>query len=241
MASRPPQGAIELGAVVFDLDGVLVDSESVWDAARRRVVAEAGGHWRAGATTSMMGMSAPEWSRYLHDELGVPLQPGEINDRVLAHLLAAYRRKLPLLPGAVTAVRSLSARWPLGVASAANRAAIDAVLELAGLSECFSATVAGEEVAHGKPSPDVYLAAARKLGVDPIRAAAIEDSTNGLRAAAAAGMVVVAIPNRDFPPAAEGVALADLVLDSLDQLTPAALESLPGRLDRSDGRRSRAD
>jgi HAD superfamily hydrolase (TIGR01509 family) len=212
-------------AVVFDLDGVLVDSESVWDEARRAVVAQNGGRWRDGATTAMMGMSSPEWSRYLHDELGVALEPEQINDEVVAALLAHYRRGLPLLPGAKQAVTRLAARWPLGLASSANRPVIDAVLDMAGLTDSFSATVSGEEVAHGKPAPDVYLAAVRKLGVDSVRAAAVEDSTNGLRAAAAAGMLVIAAPNRDFPPDPDALSGAALVLGSLDELTPEAIDA----------------
>ncbi len=215
-------------AVVFDLDGVLVDSESVWDAARRAVVAETGGHWRESATRTMMGMSSPEWSRYLHDELEVPLEPTEINDRVVAQLLDYYERELPLLPGAVAAVKRLSARWPLGLASSANRPVIDAVLETAGLGGDFAVTVSGEEVARGKPAPDVYQAAAQKLGVDPGRAAAVEDSSNGLRAAAAAGMLVVAVPNPEFPPSADAVQLAALVVESLEELTPESILAAAG-------------
>ena len=175
---------------MFDLDGVLIDSEAAWDASRRAVVAEGGGRWRDSATRAMMGMSAPEWSRYLRDELDVPLDPEDIDARVVARLLDGYRRELPLLPGAVDAVRRLAAQWPLGLASSANRPVIDTVLEAAGLSDSFAATVSGEEVAHGKPAPDVYLAAASKLGADPANTAAVEDSSNGLRAAAAAGMLL---------------------------------------------------
>jgi HAD superfamily hydrolase (TIGR01509 family) len=214
-----------LKAVVFDLDGVLLDSESAWDAARRAVAAEAGGHWRDSATTDMMGMSSPAASRYLRDELGVPLAPDDVNDRVVSALLARYREELPLLPGAVAAVELLPARWPLGLASSANRPVIDAALELSGLRANFAVTVSGEEVARGKPAPDVYLEAAQKLGVDPFNAAAVEDSTNGIRSAAAAGMLVVAVPNRQFAPTPEAVSLADLVIESLDELTPRALVS----------------
>jgi HAD superfamily hydrolase (TIGR01509 family) len=213
-----------LDAVCFDLDGVLIDSERAWDAARRAVVAETGGAWRPDATRAMMGMSSTEWSRYLHDELGVPLSPQEINDRVVERLLAGYEQELPLLPGAVAAVKRLAARWPLGLASSSNRPVIDYVLEAGGLADCFSATVSGDEVARGKPAPDVYLAAAAKLGVDPTRAAAVEDSSNGLRSAAGAGMLVVALPNHEFPPDADALALAEVILGSLDELTPAALE-----------------
>ena len=211
-------------AVIFDLDGVLIDSESVWDEARRAVVADNGGSWTETATRAMQGMSSPEWSRYLHDELGVSLDPGEISRQVVERMLAAYEREVPLLPGAVQAVRRLAERWPLGLASSSNRPVIDVVLESAGLTGCFSATVSGDEVARGKPSPDVYLAAARKLGVEAGRAAAVEDSSNGLRAGAAAGMLVIAVPNREFPPADDALALASLVVESVGDLTPELIE-----------------
>ena len=211
-------------AVFFDQDGVLIDSEGAWDAARRTIVAENGGRWRSDATRVMMGMSAPEWSRYLRDELGVALPPEEISRRVVARLLAGYERELPLLPGAVEAVKRIAARWPVGLASSANREVIDAVLAASGLSGTFVATVSGEEVARGKPAPDIYLEAARRLEADPRRSAAVEDSTNGLRAAAAAGMLVVALPNREFPPARDALALAAVVLDSLDELSPSTFE-----------------
>ena len=211
-------------AVFFDQDGVLVDSEGAWDAARRAIVEENGGHWKPEATRAMMGMSAPEWSRYVRDELGVALAPEEISRRVVERLLAGYERSLPLLPGAVEAVRRIAARWPVALASSANREVIDAVLAASGLAGVFGATVSGEEVARGKPAPDIYLEAARRLGVDPTRSAAVEDSTNGLRAAAAAGMLVVALPNREFPPAPDALDLAAVVLDSLDQLSPALFE-----------------
>jgi HAD superfamily hydrolase (TIGR01509 family) len=218
-------GARRIDAVIFDLDGVLIDSEAVWDGARRAVTQDNGGHWTDGATAAMMGMSSPEWSRYLHDELGVALAPEEINRRVVDSLLETYRHELPLLPGAADAVRRLAARWPLGLASSANREVIDAVLELSGLASGFAVTVSGDEVPRGKPAPDVYLAAASKLGIDPAAAAAVEDSSNGLRSAAGAGVLVIAAPNARYPPEADALGLADLVLDSLEQLTVEAVEA----------------
>ena len=205
-------------AVVFDMDGVLVDTERDWDAARRQVAQAAGGRWRPRATADMMGMSAPEWSRYMHDELGVEAEPEEINRRVVEQVLERVRGGLPLLPGAAAAVESLAARWPLGVASSANRPVIEAVLDVSGLARFFAATVSSEEVPRGKPAPDVYLAAAEALGVEPTAAVAIEDSSNGIRSAAAARMTVVAVPNAHFPPDADALALADFVVGALDEL-----------------------
>jgi HAD superfamily hydrolase (TIGR01509 family) len=211
-------------AVVLDLDGVLVDSEERWDAARRALVAERGGRWKEGATEAMLGMSAPEWSRYVRDELGVDLEPEEIDRAVVEKLTDAYRERLPLLPGAVEAVRALARRWPLGVASSSNAPVIALVLERADIADRIRAWVSSEEVARGKPAPDVYLEAARRLGVEPSRCVAVEDSTNGIRAAAAAGMAVVAVPMRAFPPAAQAVALAAVTVDGVAEVTPEVVE-----------------
>jgi HAD superfamily hydrolase (TIGR01509 family) len=212
---------VSVAAVVFDLDGVLIDSEQVWDDARRELVAERGGTWTDDATRAMMGMSSLEWSRYMHDELGVDLEPVEISAAVVEKLEQLYRRELPLLPGAREAVRALAARWPLGLASSSNREIIDLVLELAGLTDAFAVTVSSEEVARGKPAPDVYLEVARRLEVVPKECAAVEDSTNGLRSAAAAGMRVIALPNAAFPPTDDALRLASAVLTSLDELRPS--------------------
>jgi len=212
-------------AVVFDMDGVLIDSEQVWDAAREELVRERGGRWHDRAQRDMMGMSSPEWSRYLHDELGLAESPEELNAEVVRRMSALYRERLPLLPGAREAVERLAARWPLGLATSSNRPIIELVLGLAGLTQFFAVTVSSEEVGRGKPTPDVYLEAARRLGVAAERCAAVEDSHNGIRSAHAAGMFVVAIPNRVFAPDAEALGLADRVLDSLDELTVEALSA----------------
>ncbi len=211
---------MSVAAVVFDLDGVLVDSEQLWDSARRQLVAERGGSWRDDATTAMMGMSSLEWSRYMHDELHVDLEPEEISAAVVERLERLYREQLPLLPGAREAVKRLAENWPLGLASSANRKIIDVVLELAELGGYFAATVSSEEVPRGKPAPDVYLEAARRLGAPAMECAAVEDSSNGLRAAAAAGMTVIALPNPAFPPDVDALRLAAVVLASLDELRP---------------------
>ena len=206
--------------VVFDLDGVIVDSEQVWDDVREQLVRERDGRWHEGAQAAMMGMSSPEWSRYMHDELGLPESPEEINDEVVRRMLERYRESLPLIDGAVDAVRRLAGSFTLGVASSSNRPLIDAVLEGAGLAAGFAVVVSSEEVARGKPAPEVYLEAARRLGVEPARCAAVEDSSNGLRAARAAGIRVIALPNAHYPPAPDALALANVVLTSLAELTP---------------------
>jgi HAD superfamily hydrolase (TIGR01509 family) len=211
---------LSIAAIVFDLDGVIVDSEHLWDRARRELVDERGGTWKDDATRAMMGMSSVEWSSYVHEELGVDLSPQEISTAVVERLEQLYREELPLLPGAREAVIALAAQWPLGLASSANREIIDLVLELAELAPYFAATVSSEEVPRGKPAPDVYLEAARRLDVPPMQCAAIEDSTNGIRSAAAAGMSVVALPNRAFPPAEDALQLASAVISSLDELRP---------------------
>lgn len=217
-----------IAAVVFDLDGVLVDSEAVWDDVRKQFTEENGGRWHQSAQRDMMGMSSVEWSTYVRDRLGVAMEPERISEAVADRVADAYRERLPLLPGAVESVRALATEWPLGLASSSNRHVIDLVLELAGIADAFEATVSSEEVGAGKPAPGVYIEAARRLGVNPPACAAIEDSSNGLRSARAAGMAVIAVPNRDFPPDPDALGLADLVLESLEQLGPAQVRGLRG-------------
>jgi len=221
MAGTSPKLQFDLviDAVVFDLDGVLIQSEEVWDAVRERYVRERGGRYDDEVQRAMMGMSAPEWSAYLHEEAGVPDEPDAVNREVVARMLEAYRHELPLLPDAVEAVRRAAAAFPLALASSSNREVFEAVLELAGIAGCFRATVSSEEVARGKPAPDVYVEAARRLGVAPERCTAVEDSHAGIRSAKAAGMRVVAIPNGSYPPDEEALALADAVVPSLEALS----------------------
>ena len=220
-------------AVVFDLDGVILQTEEVWDEVRGRYVVDHGGSYDEQAQWAMMGMSAPEWSRYLAGDLGVPGTPEQISADVVRLMEARYRERLPLIPGAVEAVERLAkpqclpdgtdTGYLLGLASSSNRPLIDAALERSGLDRFFRATVSSEEVPRGKPAPDVYLETARRLGVDAVECAAVEDSHSGIRSAAAAGMRVIAIPNPSFPPDAEALGLADVVLGSIEELTPEAV------------------
>jgi HAD superfamily hydrolase (TIGR01509 family) len=210
-----------LSAAIFDLDGVLLESEQVWSAAKRELTLERGGTWSKAAEHDMLGMSSTEWSRYMRDELGVPLQPNEISAAVVELVERRYREQLPLIDGADAAVRTLAARFRLGLASSSNRQIIDLVLELTGWAALFSVTVSSDEVAHGKPAPDVYLETVRRLELTTASCVAIEDSGAGIRAALGAGLTVVAIPNRAYPPDPEILGQADLVLDSLSQLDAA--------------------
>ena len=211
-----------IAAVVFDLDGVLVDSEHVWDGIREELAHERGGRWHPGAQRDMMGMSSPEWSRYMHERIGLVESPDEINKIVVERMLERYRAGPPWIPGALDAVHRMAGAFTLGVASSSNRELIDAVLEAGAITSLFRTTVSSEEVARGKPAPDVYLEAARRLGADAADCVAIEDSHSGIRSAKAAGMACIAIPNAHYSPG-DAVAEADVVLDSIVELTSATV------------------
>jgi HAD superfamily hydrolase (TIGR01509 family) len=220
---------VDPAAVIFDLDGVLIESEQVWDEVRRAVAAAAGRPWPPGTTTALQGMSTPEWSRHLVDVVGVPGPAEQVAAEVIGRVADRYRHDLPLLPGAVETVRMLALRWPLAVASSAPPVLIRLVLETAGIADCFGAVVSSEEVPRGKPAPDVYLAAALRLETEPTSCVAVEDSANGLRSAAAAGMVVVAVPNQHYRPPPDALALAAAVVPGVAAITPELLGALPGR------------
>lgn len=205
-----------VAAVVFDMDGVLTDTETIWDEVRRGLAAEDGAPWPEGTTEAMMGMSTPEWADYLATTVGITGDPAT---RTIEAMAAHYREHLPTLPGAVEAVRRLAKRWPIGLASSSPRLLIDSSLQALGLTDLIRVSVSTEEVAAGKPAPDGYLRACELLGVAPASAVAIEDSTNGLRSASAAGLAVIAVPHEAFPPAADALALADVTVGSLDEVT----------------------
>ncbi len=219
--------ATRVAAVVFDLDGVLIDSEPVWEAVRRKFVLGRGGRWPADAQTRMMGMSTREWSSYVSRELRVGLQPEQVATAIIQGLRARYEQQVPLIDGAGDAVGRLHAVWTLGLASSSPRELIDVVLDRAGLQPFFKVVLSTEEVARGKPAPDVYLEAALRLAVDPGRSVAVEDSTNGIRAAVAAGMPVIAIPRPEYPPEKDALAAASRVLRSLNDLTPQMVIATP--------------
>jgi HAD superfamily hydrolase (TIGR01509 family) len=213
-------------AVVFDLDGVIIDTEEVWEEVRRAYVASYGKQFRPDSQTRMMGMSTPEWSTHLSQEVGVPRTPEQVATDVLDRMAERYREALPLIPGSVDAVRRMAARFPVALASSSARVLIDQVLSTAGLADVFRVTLSTEEVPRGKPFPDVYLEATSRLGLAPAVCAAVEDSSNGLRSAAAAGLAVIAVPHGVYPPAPDALATASLVINGLDELTVEAVEKL---------------
>ena len=220
------QEATLIEAVVFDLDGVLIDSEPVWAQVREEVVVAHGGHWSPDAQPLMMGMSTAEWSAFMVADLGVQLSPDEVARVVIEAMAERYRSHLPLLPGAVDSVRLMGSRFALGLASSAPRSLIGTVLDASGLRSSFAAVRSTEEEARGKPAPDVYLTVARSLEVSPVSCAAVEDSSNGLRSAAAAGCAVIAVPRPEYPPGPDALALALLVLPGLQELTVDAVTAL---------------
>ena len=213
-----------VSAVVFDLDGVLVDTERLWTDAKHALVVEAGGRWRVDAEAAMFGMSGPEWAAYIRDDLAVALPAEEIRGRVVAGVLQRLRERVPEIPGARQAVIAVAERWPVGLASSADRPVIDAILSTLDLADVFRASLASDEAGRGKPAPDVYLAVAERLGVRPEATVAIEDSPNGMRSARAAGMGLIAIPHPVTDGRAVALELADVVLDSISELTPDAVE-----------------
>ncbi|MEV0330918.1 HAD family phosphatase [Micromonospora echinospora] len=207
-------------AVIFDLDGVIVDSEPVWEEVRRAYVAAHGGTWQPDTQRRLMGMSTGEWSRHLSDDLGVDRTAEQVAAEVVEEMARRYAERVPLIDGADDVARRLAGRWPLGLASSSPTRLIAAALAATGLTDTFGATLSTEETAHGKPAPDVYLAVAARLGVEPARCVAVEDSSNGVRSAAAAGMRVVAVPHGTYPLDPDAERLAAVVLPSIGALTP---------------------
>jgi HAD superfamily hydrolase (TIGR01509 family) len=213
-------------AVIFDLDGVLVNSEHLWDEVRRAIAAEAGRAWPADATAAMQGVGTADWSAYMARVVGVPDAPEVIADRVIGAMADRYAERLPLMSGALEAVERMARRWPLGLASGSPRRLIDVIMTATPLGKIFRVAVASDEVAANKPAPDVYLEVVRRLGSEPATTVAIEDSANGFRAAHAAGLRVIAIPQPAFPQAPEALSLADSVLGSLDDLSTETVTNL---------------
>jgi HAD superfamily hydrolase (TIGR01509 family) len=213
-------------AVVFDMDGVLIDSEPVWEEVRREFVSTRGGRWLPDTQDKMMGMSTGEWSAYMAEDLVDGMTASEVAAAVIGSMSSRYAEHLPLMPAAVSTVTALAAHWPLAVASSAPQSLIDVVLDVSGLRSSFRVALSSERVARGKPAPDIYLAVTQQLGVAPDKCAAVEDSSNGLRSASAAGLAVIAVPHPKYPPAQDALDGAQVVLSGLGELTPLVVGAL---------------
>jgi HAD superfamily hydrolase (TIGR01509 family) len=218
---------MSIDTVIFDLDGVILDSEEVWNSVRREFAEAHGGHWSdEGDQPFLMGVNSMEWAALMREHNGVDLSDQEIYDGIVGELRERYSRHLPVIPGAREAIAGLAVEYRLGVASSSPLELIQYALELAGLSRYFGAVVSSDEVGVGKPEPYVYLEACARLGSSPERSAAVEDSTSGIQSANSAGLAVIAVPNPAYPPLAEAVALADVVLVSIAKLSAAVVGSL---------------
>lgn len=213
-------------AVVFDLDGVLVDSEPVWEQVRRQYVADHGGQWQPDSQHRLMGMSTGEWARYLSDELGVDRGAEQVAADVVTEMAARYAAAVPLISGADAVVRELARSWPLGLASSSPPRLIEAALAASGLAESFAVAMSSESVPNGKPAPDIYLAVAERLGRAPAACVAVEDSSNGVRSADAAGMTVIAVPASAYPLDDDARQRVGLVVDRIDAVTPDAVRAV---------------
>jgi HAD superfamily hydrolase (TIGR01509 family) len=218
---------VSIDAVIFDLDGVIIDTERVWNDVRHALAEAHGGHWSDETDQEfLMGDNSMQWAARMREHNGVQLSDQEIYDGIIGELRERYARHLPVIPGAPEAIAGLASEYRLGVASSSPLELIEYALKLAGLSRFFSAVVSSDEVARGKPEPYVYLEACARLGTSPERSAAVEDSSSGIESAHSAGLSVIAIPNPEFPPSVEAVALADVALGSIAELTGAVVASL---------------
>lgn len=205
-------------AIIFDLDGLLVDSEPCWHEARRQMAAEVGVFdWNRDDHRACMGVSTREWAEYMIRRLRLTLSWEETAARIVGNMQAIYARAIPYLPGAVEAVALAASHFPIALASGSERTLIDTVVADAAMRGKFRAVVCTDTMPRGKPAPDVYLEAARQLGMRPEHCACLEDSGNGILAGAAAGMKVIAVPDPRFPPGPEALAQAHIVLGSLTE------------------------
>jgi HAD superfamily hydrolase (TIGR01509 family) len=205
------------GAVIFDLDGVLVDSEIWWDEVRAAFAGRHDRAWTEDDRAAVMGANSRQWSEIMADRLRLTKAPSAVEREIVDSMMARYASELPpVIEGAADVVRRIGRSFPIAVASSAHREVIDAALDALGLTAELDAIVSSDEVAHGKPEPDVYLATAGRLGVARDACLVVEDSLNGVRAGRAAGMTVVLVPNPSVPPAPGAREAASVVLDRLE-------------------------
>jgi beta-phosphoglucomutase-like phosphatase (HAD superfamily)/1-acyl-sn-glycerol-3-phosphate acyltransferase len=227
-ADDSPGADAPIRAVIFDLDGVVVDSEIWWDEVRSDFARAHGRAWTLDDRAAVMGANSRQWSEIMRERLGLDLDAASIEQAIVDGMVERYTRDgAPTIDGAVDAVRRIGERWPTALASSSHRRAIAAAIEATGLTDVFRVVVSSDEVAHGKPAPDVFLEAARRLEADPASTLVVEDSLNGLRAGRAAGMTTVLVPNHSIPPADGAEAYADVVIAGLPDLDPETIAARP--------------
>lgn len=217
---------IMIEAVIFDMDGLLIDSEPFWDKARSSMAAKAGKDWNKDDHKAVMGVSTSEWVGYMISRLELVMSPKAVEQKIVAEMVTLYQRQIPYLPGAAEAVALSAAKYPTGLASGSPRSLIDTVTGDKALKGKFKAILSSDQIEHGKPSPDIYLATAKMLGARPKNCVCLEDSGNGILAGKNAAMKVIAVPDSRFPPGAEKLHAADVVLESLSEFSLEILEKL---------------
>lgn len=218
---------MSIDTIVFDMDGVIVDTEEIWNEVRHDFAVNHGGTWKRELDQpKVMGANSQQWAVSLRENNGVDLPVEEILRGIIDGLKERFGRELPVIEGAPEAIARLGRRYRLGVASSSPLEFVEYALEMAGVRERFAVVLSSDEVESGKPLPYVYLEACRRLDTAPNRAVAVEDSANGIKAAHAAGMAVIAIPNPGFPPSPESLALADAQLRSVAELTETFVDGL---------------
>ena len=210
-------------AVIFDMDGILIDSEPYWNEARRIMAAGAGIEWNSDDHKAVMGVSTTQWVSYMTSRLKLDMAPAEVEAHIVGQMESLYQERIPYLPGAREAVALASDNYPTGLASGSPRILVDAVTNDDAMRGRFREIISSDEVANGKPAPDVYLEACRRLGCSPEHCICIEDSGSGIQAGKKAGMKVIAVPDSRFAPAKDKLDLADIVLCSLTEFSMEVL------------------
>ena len=207
-------------AIVWDMDGLLIDSEPVWNMARKQMAAAHGMHdWNQQDHFNVMGTSTDEWVSYMIKRIGLPMTPTEVETAMIDHMAAIYQNEIPFLPDAVEKIAWAASRYPSCIASGSPRKLLDLVAADPRVAPYMQFTLAADEVGIGKPNPAVYIEAAKRLGIAPENCLCLEDSPNGVLAGSRAGMKVINIPDPEMPLTAEQANHAHLVLDNLAQFT----------------------
>ena len=203
-------------AVIFDMDGVLVDSEVYWDKSRVEFARDRGKTWTDDYQRLAMGRSTVGWATVMREKLQLDESIDDIIAEMKGRVIARYERRMPTRPDAIESVHRMKQHFRVGLASGSPTEIIKSVLRITGLDQVFEVMIYGDDIPRGKPAPDIYLEAMAQLGVLPHVTVGIEDSANGLRSLKAAGMAAVAAPSPDFPLPPEILELADARIDTLE-------------------------